>query len=904
MKIHRLIFNIHLMVLSFCSLCTLGNAQIFATKTDVTCHGKHDGSIYVSVPNATAPIQYAWSDGFSGQNRINIAAGTYTVTVTDATACDHTKTVVIEEPDSKLVMTLELLETPRPYECHTPIPVYYRVGATGGTPPYTIQGQRGINHKVIRFGSTTDFTFSVSDDHGCREEKKRHILVGQFLCAYDPNDIAGPSGYGPPQWVSIQDTLPYTVRFENDPNLASAPAKQVFISHDFDEDINPYTFRLGTFGFGDLSFDVPVNASSFQKRYDLITEYGFYVDVVAGLDVQNRRGFWQLTTIDPLTNQQPTDPLIGFLPINDTLTHSGEGFVTFSVKAKSNTMTGDTVQAIASIIFDDNDPIVTNTWSNLIDAFPPTTILESLDTISEDNILQLSWSGTDDPGGSGLGSFEIFVSKDEGPYVKALVTVADSLTHAFVGEYGSHYRFYIIGIDNTGNREVKDSLEANVFILPKWEINIQPAIQDVFCIQDTINLDYSTIMADRVNFVMTIDSGETFITLVSNIDTSMHPFSWVLPDSLAGLTVRFFVIATDSTLIQDTSQYFLVRGFPVVDAGDDLETCPGELHYLNPDGANTYYWYPQIALNFQESSIQALLTDTSTLYFVTGTDEFGCVNTDSIMVNVHPTSLDTLIHMMCNQDSIFVGGSYQTEAGFYTDELSSVFGCDSTVVTEVILTGPCTFPSPQVYVDKDATGLNNGTSWANAFVELKDALEAAREWANADEIWIAEGIYSPHPTRRDTSFILHDSISIYGGFIGVELTRAERTNDPELVQISGDINIADTLSDNSYHTLVLTDQCLGCVVDGVTITYGHADLSSNGNDSGAGVLNFGTGHFFNVIFERNYATDQAAALLSTGNTANLIIENCIFRLNTSSLGKDVVNLAGAQVEFRGANGIH
>lgn len=84
------------------------------------------------------------------------------------------------------------------------------------------------------------------------------------------------------------------------------------------------------------------------------------------------------------------------------------------MKAKSNTMTGDTVQAIASIIFDDNDPIVTNTWSNLIDAFPPTTILESLDTISEDNILQLSWSGTDDPGGSGLGSFEIFVSKDEG----------------------------------------------------------------------------------------------------------------------------------------------------------------------------------------------------------------------------------------------------------------------------------------------------------------------------------------------------------------------------------------------------------------------------------------------------------------------------------------------------------
>jgi predicted outer membrane repeat protein len=64
------------------------------------------------------------------------------------------------------------------------------------------------------------------------------------------------------------------------------------------------------------------------------------------------------------------------------------------------------------------------------------------------------------------------------------------------------------------------------------------------------------------------------------------------------------------------------------------------------------------------------------------------------------------------------------------------------------------------------------------------------------------------------------------------------------------------------------------------------------------------GHFKNVIFERNYATDQGGALHSSGAGANLIIEDCIFRLNTSSLGKDVVNLSGAQVEFRGANGIH
>ncbi|MDZ4749638.1 MAG: hypothetical protein SH808_14230 [Saprospiraceae bacterium] len=132
------------------------------------------------------------------------------------------------------------------------------------------------------------------------------------------------------------------------------------------------------------------------------------------------------------------------------------------------------------------------------------------------------------------------------------------------------------------------------------------------------------------------------------------------------------------------------------------------------------------------------------------------------------------------------------------------------------------------------------------------------------------------------------------------MTRGERIADPELVQISGDINILDTLWDNSYHTVVLSPTCQECIIDGVTITYGHAN-STGPDNIGAGVLNEGIGHFKNIVFERNYATDQGAALHSSGAGANLIIENCIFRLNISSLGKDVVNLSGAQIEFRGAN---
>lgn len=208
-----------------------------------------------------------------------------------------------------------------------------------------------------------------------------------------------------------------------------------------------------------------------------------------------------------------------------------------------------------------------------------------------------------------------------------------------------------------------------------------------------------------------------------------------------------------------------------------------------------------------------------------------------------------------------------------------------------------------MFVDQDATGLNNGTSWSNAFTDLQDALYVAGRYENVQEIWVAEGIYTPHSTRRDTSFVLNDSIKIYGGFLGFELTREERTSNAELVKISGDINIADTLWDNSYHTVRMTNACVDCVMDGLTIQYGYANVLTNAHDIGAGVINAGDGTFQNVIFERNYATDLGAALHSSGVGSLLIVENCTFRLNTSSLGRDLVNIAGANIEFRGANSI-
>lgn len=53
------------------------------------------------------------------------------------------------------------------------------------------------------------------------------------LVSADPNELLGPTGFDTLRWVSINDILPYTVFFENDPEFAMASAQKVNISLDF-----------------------------------------------------------------------------------------------------------------------------------------------------------------------------------------------------------------------------------------------------------------------------------------------------------------------------------------------------------------------------------------------------------------------------------------------------------------------------------------------------------------------------------------------------------------------------------------------------------------------------------------------------------------------------------------------
>jgi hypothetical protein len=139
------------------------------------------------------------------------------------------------------------------------------------------------------------------------------------------------------------------------------------------------------------------------------------------------------------------------------------------------------------------------------------------------------------------------------------------------------------------------------------------------------------------------------------------------------------------------------------------------------------------------------------------------------------------------------------------------------------------------FVDKDAVGLNNGTSWANAFSDLQDALAIADQ---GSEIRVAEGTYKPTTTTdRELSFVLKNGVAIFGGFDGTESTLDQRDWISNLTILSGEIGSTDDTGDNSYHVVYGLQVDATAILDGFTITAGNANGSNPPDDLGGGMYN-------------------------------------------------------------------
>ena len=193
------------------------------------------------------------------------------------------------------------------------------------------------------------------------------------------------------------------------------------------------------------------------------------------------------------------------------------------------------------------------------------------------------------------------------------------------------------------------------------------------------------------------------------------------------------------------------------------------------------------------------------------------------------------------------------------------------------------------YVDADATGANNGSSWADAFIELQPALDAA---VSGDQIWVAAGIYKPTAEHGGTgdryrSFQMVNGVAIYGGFAGTETELGQRDWVNNVTILSGDIGVGGDNSDNSYHVFYHPSELAldsTAALDGFTITGGNA--SGYPHNSGGGMYNDNSSPTLtNCTFSDNAAVsgtygDGGGGMYNHGSSP--VLTNCTFSGNWTS----------------------
>ncbi|MBI1227188.1 MAG: T9SS type A sorting domain-containing protein [Bacteroidetes bacterium] len=156
------------------------NLAASAIADSVTCFGGNDGSIDLTPTGGTMPYTFAWSGGLGvSSDPQMVAAGSYTVTVTDANGCTTTASATVADGDQVVIATISTDETCDGADNGTAT----LTSSSGGMAPYTTAWSTTptqTTSQIIDLSPAT-YTVTVTDAQGCSATATAVVNLGPAL---------------------------------------------------------------------------------------------------------------------------------------------------------------------------------------------------------------------------------------------------------------------------------------------------------------------------------------------------------------------------------------------------------------------------------------------------------------------------------------------------------------------------------------------------------------------------------------------------------------------------------------------------------------------------------------------------------------------------------------------------
>ena len=174
-------------------------------------------------------------------------------------------------------------------------------------------------------------------------------------------------------------------------------------------------------------------------------------------------------------------------------------------------------------------------------------------------------------------------------------------------------------------REIGCQVSDTLALSPNPPTVVDLGTERVICIGDSVSLGgQPTASGSLLPYGYTWSPAES----LDNV-TSANPLA-----KPQATTTYQLVLSTGNCIIDTVFTTVMVNPLPLVDAGEDIALGLGETATLNATGAASYVWSPNEGLDSPTLNNPMASPEATVAYTVVGTDDNGCVNSDSLTVRV------------------------------------------------------------------------------------------------------------------------------------------------------------------------------------------------------------------------------------------------------------------------------